>query len=298
MTNNQWKARSKVLGAAFLATLFIVPFKYAARDGNGAGAALGLLLSVSLLLLPWGGRRLLLASKDVRKSTLSLGWKLGLCAAFGNMAQGFGFAVLHPGLASVFVQMGMVFVAILSVVWLKEKLSVHLLAAVILCVTGIVFSQRAVLTGGVKINWGVAWAIGAALGFALMDLLSRKHANSVDLVACNWIRSLWGTLILACLPGAIPQLLNFTPMQWGAVFLAGFIGPGLARQLLLSAARNLPAVESSLIQQFRAVMVLPLGSVAFGVWPTSDEWVGAAFIVTGLFVPPLIMFIKSRSKQR
>ncbi len=298
MTNNQWKARSKVLGAAFLATLFIIPFKYAARDGNGAGAALGLLLSVSVLLLPWGGRRLLSASKDVRRSTLSLGWKLGLCAAFGNMAQGFGFAALHPGLASVFVQMSMVFVAILSVVWLKEKLSMYLVGAVILCVTGIGFSQRAALTGRVEINWGVAWAIGAALGFALMDLLSRKYANRVELVASNWIRSLWGTLILACVPGAITQLLNFTPMQWGAVFLAGLIGPGLARQLLLSAARNLPAVESSLIQQFRAVMVLPLGSVAFGVWPTIDEWVGAAFIITGLSVPPLIMFIKSKSKQR
>ena len=298
MTNNLWKARGKVLGAAFLATLFIVPFKYAARDGNGAGAALGLLLSVSVLLLPFGGRRLLTVSKEVRKNTLSLGWKLALCAAFGNMAQGFGFAALHPGLASVFIQMGMVFVAILSVLWLKEKLAAHLVAAVILCVGGIIFSQRAALTGGAEINWGAAWAIGAALGFALMDLLSRKHANHVELVASNWIRSLLGTLILACVPGAITQLLHFTPMQWGAVFVAGLIGPGLARQLLLSAARSLPAVESSLIQQFRAVMVLPLGSVAFGVWPTSDEWVGAAFIVSGLFVPPLIMLIKSRRKQQ
>lgn len=297
MTTTQWKARSKVLGAAFLATLFIVPFKYAARDGNGAGAALGLLLSVSVLLLPWGSRRFLRASKEVRKNTLSLGWKLCLCAAFGNISQGFGFAALHPGVASVFIQMGMIFVAILSVVWLKEKLSVPLVVAMLLCMTGIVFSQRAALSGGTEINWGVAWAIGAALGFALMDLLSRKHANQVDLIASNWIRSVGGTIILACIPGAITQLLHFTPIQWGAVFLAGLIGPGLARQLLLSAARSLPAVESSLIQQIRAVMVLPLGSIAFGIWPTSDEWIGAVFIIVGLFIPPFIMFVKLKRKQ-
>ena len=190
MTDSIWRARCKVLGAAFLAPLFIVPFKYAARDGNGAGAALGLLLSVSVLLLPWGGNRIVAASKEVRKNTFSPGWKLGLCAAFGNVAQGFGFTALHPGLASVFVQMSMVFVAIFSVVWLKEKLSARLWAAVTLCATGIAFSQRAASTGVAKINRGVAWTIGAALGFSLMDLLSRKHARQVDIVASNWIRSL------------------------------------------------------------------------------------------------------------
>ncbi len=274
-----------VLGAVLSATVFILPFKAAAEGGRGAGAALGLLGFVVVLFGPWAVARIHLLPAPVRLGSFSLAWKLAIFAAWGNVAQGYAFEQLHAGVATTFIQMNVLFVALLGVLWLGERLRYGVALGVFLAFLGVLVSQYPALSGHFSWSVGIFWAIGAALGFSLIDVLARRGAHAADPLLTNVIRALGATLLLSFVPGAVQQFLEMDREQVAACAAAALLGPGIARQLLIHAAQELPAVESALLQQLRPLLALPLGSVVFDQWPSDWEWIGCGFIIAGIIAP-------------
>ncbi|MCH2108533.1 MAG: DMT family transporter [Polyangiaceae bacterium] len=288
------RARLLVLGAMLSATAFILPFKYAARDGYGAGAALGLLISVSVWLFPPALYRFSKDSPDLRRRSFKLGWRLSLAAALGNIAQGFAFMELHAGVATVFIQTSVVFVALLGRLWLKEPFQPIFRLSLFFCLGGVVYSQLPFPTEMSQLNHGIFWGLASAFGFAMLDLLSRRYSQGADLIQSNFIRSLLAAVIISFLPGAVSQLLDFGAHRWLAISVAALLGPGIARQLLLQASKTLPALESSLLQQLRPVLALPVASLTFGIWPTHHEWWGSSLIILGVALGPVWTLCRRR----
>jgi drug/metabolite transporter (DMT)-like permease len=283
---NPARARWMVLGSVLSATLFILPFKKAAEGGRGAGAALGLLCFVAILFGPWALMRRL--PREVRAGSLSLAWKIALFAALGNVAQGFAFERLHPGVAATFIQMNVLFVLVFGALWLREPLRLGVALGVLLALAGVAVAQAPALVGHVSLSPGVLWSVLAALGFSLIDVFSRRQARDVDPLLTNVLRALGAAALLAFVPGAVRQLLDMSRGQLAACAAAALLGPGIGRYLLLHAARELPAVESALLQQLRPLLALPLASLAFHQWPSEWEWAGCALVVLGVLAPYLI----------
>lgn len=292
---NLKKARLKVLTAVLLSTLFVVPFKVAASDGHGLGAALGLLFFVAILFSPWACLRFPQMRKQARRATFSLSWRLGIAAALGNVAQGLAYDLLHAGVASTFTQMNVLFVSLLSVLWLGERLRLGLGLGIGLALTGVVLSQWPAIVGHFSWNMGVLWAVLAAFGFSWLDILSRRDSHGVDTVVTNVGRSWVATLLLSLIPGALHQFLDMSLVQTCACALAALLGPGLGRILLISASRDLPAAESALLQQLRPPLAIPLTSVVFGVWPTVWQWWGSGLVAAGVVIPLLVALYQRRS---
>lgn len=276
-----------MLGAALAAALFVIPFKAAADGGHGKGAALGLLLGVVLWFAATTGWRWRRASSPTRRQSLVLAAKLALAAAIGNVAQGLAFSELHGGIASVLLQTHVLWVTLLGWLWLREPIGLRLGFGVALTVGGVLS-----LHGGVgdasELRCGVLWAVLAAASFALLDALARRHMQGTDTYLVNTGRAALAALLIGLLPGAWAQLLAMGPFRLGACLLAALIGPGLARLLILSAARELPATENALIQQLRPVVALPLASVVWGHWPAPHEWRGCLLILLGVTLPLLV----------
>lgn len=291
------RARLKVALAVICAALFVLPFRIAARDGRGAGAALGLLLSVVLLFSPWAIRRWQGLTSELRQNSAHLAWKLALAAAFGNIAQGYAFQMLHAGVAATVVQMNVLFVGLLGALWLREALGWMTILGLLLSVLGAALTQSPLSLTSRMLDWGVIWGLAAALGFSMMDLLSRRDAHGVDSVVTNVLRSLGAALLLAALPAARTQLMSMGPHELLACCAASVLGPGFARQLLISASRDLPAVESALLQQLRPLLALPLASVVFASWPTVWQWIGCGLITVGVVVPSLHALVVARSQS-
>lgn len=280
------RARLKVLLAVLSATGFIFPFKIASSDGHAKGAALGLLLGVCLLLGIPAVVRYAHAAPETKRRTLQLGWRLALAAALGNIAQGYAFEALHAGVATVLLQTNFLFVAVLGSIWLKEKLSASLIFGLGLTMVGVVATRWSELTAqDVPMGWGVAWALGTAMCFSMMDLVSRRHASGTDSLVANVHRASAAAVILALVPGAVADFVSMGPEGWVACLAAAALGPGLARNLLMSAAKELPAVESALLQQLRPILALPLASAYFGNWPSLGEWLGSLMILLGVALP-------------
>lgn len=181
--------------------------------------------------------------------------------------------------------MNVLFVALLGVVWLKEPLRFTTGLGIALALLGILLTQWPALVGHLTLSWGVFWSVLAAFWFSLMDLFSRRDAHGVDAVLTNVARSWMAVVVLGLLPGAVTQFLDMSLVEVGACALAALFGPGIARQLLISAARELPAAESALLQQLRPLLAIPLASFVFGVWPTTWEWWGSALVGVGVILP-------------
>lgn len=284
------RARLKVVLAVLSATLFIFPFKIAASQGHGKGAAFGLLLGVCVWLGIPAGVRYARSDKEKKTRTLRLGWRLAIAAALGNIAQGFAFAELHAGIATVLLQTNFLFVAAFGSLWLREKLSGVLILGLGLTMVGVAATRWSDLTTanaafGWGVGWGVLWALGTAICFSMMDLVSRRHGSGTDSLVANAHRSFAAAVLIALVPGTLCQFVSMEPSRWGACLLAAALGPGLARNLLMSAAKELRAVESALLQQLRPLLALPLASAYFGNWPSLSEWIGSALILLGVVLP-------------
>lgn len=291
------RARLKVVLAVISAAVFVLPFRVAARDGRGAGAALGLLLSVVVLFAPWAARRWRRLAPPLRQNSFHLAWKIALAAAFGNIAQGYAFEMLHPGVAATVVQMNVLFVGLIGALWLREKLTLVTWIALLLSVAGAALSQSTLSNAAVELDWGVVWGLAAALGFSMMDLLSRREAHGVDSVVTNVLRCFGAALLLAALPAARAQLLSMGQTELLACAAASILGPGFARQLLISASRDLPAVESALLQQLRPLLALPLASLVFASWPTVWQWSGCGLISFGVALPSWTARVVARRRR-
>jgi drug/metabolite transporter (DMT)-like permease len=278
------RARLKVLAAVLCATVFVIPFKLAARDGRGAGAALGLLGFVVVFFWPRAVLRYVRLNSEKRTRSLALAWKLAIVAALGNVAQGYAFEELHAGVAASVIQLNVVFVGVIGAVWLKEALNGARLVGIVFVLGGLFFVQGSGLAEQFEWNTGILWGVGGALCFSLMDLLARRRSSEVDAAFTNLVRAFLAALLLALVPGAVSQLLAMGGSELLACGVAAILGPGLARELLLSAAREVPAVESALLQQLRPLLALPLSSVVFSFWPTAEQWAGCLLIFAGVCV--------------
>lgn len=290
-------ARVKVLTAVLCTALFLLPFKFAAQGGRGAGASLGSLLFVGLLFAPWALSRYLKSDGTKRRATLSFAWKLGLAAGLGNLAQGYAFDTIHPGVAATFIQLNALFVAVLGVFWLKESLRAVTGVGIFLALLGIVLAQWPAVSGQFDWSWGIFWAVLAAFAFSIMDLLSRRDSRGADSVVTNVLRAWVAVFLLALVPGVLRQFLGMGEREIAACALAALLGPGLARGLLISASRELPAAESALLQQLLPPLALPLTSFVFGFWPTKWEWWGSAFVGAGVMLPLLYTYLLGRQRR-
>jgi drug/metabolite transporter (DMT)-like permease len=286
-----------VLLAVLCTALFLLPFKVAAEGGKGAGASLGALLFVGLLFAPWALQRHVKSEPEKRRATVSLAWKLGLAGALGNLAQGYAFDSIHPGVASTFIQLNALFVALLGSLWLAESLRAVTAFGIALALLGIVVAQWPAITGNFDWNWGIFWAVLAAFAFSIMDLASRRDSRDADSVVSNVLRSWLAMLLLALMPGVLRQFLSMGPLEVGACALAALLGPGLGRGLLISASRELPAAESALLQQLLPPLALPLTSVVFGTWPTKWEWWGSVLVGAGVVLPLLYTYLSTRERM-
>ena len=177
------------------------------------------------------------------------------------------------------------------------KLSYGIVATLILlALLGIVLAQWPAVLGHFDWSLGIFWAVLAAFGFSLMDLLSRRDSTGADSVGANALRAWVAVAVLALVPGVLSQFLEMSLLRVAGCASAALLGPGLARVLLISASRELPAAESALLQQLLPPLALPLTSFVFGSWPTKWEWWGSAFVGAGVILPLLYTFLSGRER--
>jgi drug/metabolite transporter (DMT)-like permease len=197
-----------------------------------------------------------------------------------------------PGLATILGNMQVFFVAILAVIFLKEKLSWRLMVAIPFAVGGLfMIVQTGWGEQGGTVEMGVLYGLLTALSYALYILTLRKSQSSGYKLRFSLIPNMmWISLMSAALlgitvvvePGAhfgIPDL-----QTWSALIGLGVVGQVLGWVFI---SKGLPQVNASVAGL--ALLLQP--ALAFG-WDilffdrptTSIEYIGAAVVLAAIYL--------------
>ncbi|MBF0267114.1 MAG: DMT family transporter [Alphaproteobacteria bacterium] len=161
----------------------------------------------------------------------------------------FILAITHMPVANAYVLMcGSPLVsALLARLWLGEKLSPAILAAILLALLGIgvMFAEGM----GQMTVAGTAFGLGVALAFGANVVLLRKKRH-IDMVPSAFLGGLFSALVT--LPLVELSAIPLADLPWLA--LLGFVQLGAGLILFVHGTRHLPSAEASLLTLGEAIM--------------------------------------------
>jgi drug/metabolite transporter (DMT)-like permease len=206
---------------------------------------------------------------------------LSVFTVFGNFAAGRAIELLHPAVASVLIQLQVLFAACAAYAFLAERVSLGFVLGSLVSLLGIALMQWRDGVLGVDVLMGTAWGLGAALAFGLMQVITRSVALRVDPLRFNaerlWLSVLW----LSLLPGQLAGLRHIDAHVIGLSALAACFGPFLGRVALIYAARHLSAALATLMGLLSPVVVLLVSVPLFGQLPRPLELWGGLLAIVG-----------------
>lgn len=199
---------------------------------------------------------------------------------------------LGPGLATILGNMQVFFVAVLAVLFLKEKLGWRLLVAIPVAVIGLFMIVR---TGwgeeGGAVEMGVLYGLLTALSYALYILVLRRSQSAGYKLRFSLIPNMmWISLMSAAMLGvtvviepgahfAIPDM-----QTWSALIGLGIVGQVLGWVFI---SKGLPQVNASVAGL--ALLLQPalafMWDILFFNRPTTTlEYVGAAIVLGAIYL--------------
>lgn len=256
----------------------ILVVRYPAQEISVARNVFGLLPTFSILL--WEARgQLKLNHLYLRQWRMGLA--RGLMVAVAQLALYGAFAYLELATVAVIAYAGPLFITILSVPWLGERVGGWRWAAVL---GGFVGVMLVISPGTDAFTWASILPAVAAFFYANSLVLTRKFDADASHAAINLYAqagAIAGSLVLllttssTVLPGGAANAI-FADL--GLALLLGAFG-GFGVYLLTLAYRRTAASLLSPFEYFGVLSALAIGWFIFGEWPVERIFPGVIFIV-------------------
>ena len=222
---------------------------------------------------------------------------LALFTFIGNLGTAFSLPDIGAGMTSVVLKAQVVLTPILGLWLLNERMSGRFWMGAILALAGV--ALPAVAQGeGLSGSAGYAWALLSALGFAGMQILTRRVIDRIEPAAVNALRLLMVVVAMQALPEG--RAAWTMPLSvWLAAGIAGILGPGLSRLGLMYAVQYVSPSITALVALIGPVFAFGLGAIFFAETPGPADLLGAGLILGGVLWPllPALAWAGKRTPQ-
>jgi drug/metabolite transporter, DME family len=180
-------------------------------------------------------------------------------------------------------------VAILSVVFLKERLEPNIIFALLIAIVGTVLLVGFQPASGGRVFSGVVLALGSATGYALVALTSRRLSNYHPLQPVAFGFTV-GALVL--LPFAVSNGLttSLEVSSWLRLLYLGLIPTALAYVLFTLGMRTTKATVATIVTLLEPLTAVILAFILF------NEQLSATAIVGGLLLVAAIVLLSRGQK--
>ncbi len=172
------------------------------------------------------------------------------------------------------------FVTVISVVFLKEKVELARWLAVVCGFVGVLVIIR---PGSSVFNWAVFLPMANALGFAFYQIQTRRLAGLESPYTSIFYAGLIGTVLLSL----VVPFVWVTPQSGvhALMFVVmGMLG-GLGHLVLIKAYNYAPASRLAPYSYSQLIWVAIIGYIAFGDFPDTWSLVGMAILVgSGIYI--------------
>jgi drug/metabolite transporter (DMT)-like permease len=280
---------------AVCSAIYLFPYKRAAAFSSPQVLAYALLLvaAVSSTGLDLWQRRGTTAVSE-RRVFWSTSAVLAVLTISGNFCGAQAVSRLDPALVSVLLRTEIVFVGALAALLLGERLTPALGAGAALALAGLAVMRWPLALDDA--GAGALWALGGAVSFGMMQVLTRRVIGRISPVTVNSCR-LWIAIgLLSLVPGLPRAAFTQGTAFWSAVTFAGLFGPFLGRLFIMFSLRSLRAAHSALLLLLAPVFAFSIGFVGFGSVPRLMELLGGAIMLVGIALPSLARLAEERSR--
>lgn len=193
---------------------------------------------------------------------------------------------LSAGLATVILFAHPALVAVLAVIFYREKISGRHVTGLVLALLGLLFISGVLNQGGSELSpLGLALATLSAVVYGIYALLGQKSIKKDGVWTISFTAALMGLVIVAAVfPSNIPSLLSVTPYQASLAVAMAFFGTILPVVLFLEGVKKIGASMASLISITEIPFSLVLAFVVLGEVVTTMQIVGTLLIVLATIV--------------
>ena len=215
-------------------------------------------------------------------------WIRAFALAFGSVSFFIGVTQMPLGDATAIGFVMPMITAILSAVFLGEKVGRAIWLASLLAFIGVLIILRPNVA---DVGLAALFPLGAALGMAVLILLNRKVAGNASVLAMQFITAAFATPILTgfALIGHASGLPAFA-IDWpeaSVVLRCALVAmsASLAHALIFIATTRASAATVAPMTYAQLLVALVLSAVFFGDWPDLTSLGGSALIIiAGLYL--------------
>jgi drug/metabolite transporter (DMT)-like permease len=204
----------------------------------------------------------------------------------------FGLARTRAGVAALIVAAGPAWIAIISRLLGRERVSTKGWMGIGLQLIGVgcVVGSTNGIEGGPQVMLGAAFISAGSIAWGLFSVLLQPYtqrAHPLHLSAIT-MGSGAGVMLAAAAPGmAALDWRTLSPGAWGAVAYAGLGALVVAYLLFYRGVRVLGPTRTSLYSNLQPVIALAVAWVMLHETPTGWQLTGAGFIMAGLLMSRL-----------
>lgn len=271
--------------ASFLAAAFLIPYRYAGEEASRLAAATAMFVVAAVFSAAIASFRPRGAGRVLDRVALGAAVGLAVFTVLGNLGIAFALPRIGTGLTSVVLKAQVVLTPMLAIPVLKEQASLRIWGGAMLALSGVAIPQLLAEPGqGDAV--GYLWAFGAAVAFAGMQLLTRRVITRIDPPVVNAVRLVLAAVVLQLLPGG-RDAWSLSVTTWMFAAAAGFLGPGLSRLCLMTAARHISPSLTALVSLAGPVLAFGLGYLFFAEVPSAWEIAGSGLVLVGVLLPVL-----------
>ncbi|RPE02178.1 DMT family transporter [Candidatus Pantoea deserta] len=279
---------------AIWGTTWIAIFAQQAASGGSVGAAVFWRFIVASLVM-------LLILKAVKRLRALNARDHFFCLLQGCCVFGFNFfcfyhaaAWINSGLESVIFSMAVLYNALNSWIFFRQRPSVRLLPATALGIGGIValfWQELHNSEASVTLLWGIGLSALGTLGFSLGNMISLRHQRlQRDVLTTNSYAMLYGALAMALL--TLSQGESLQPVwnwQWaGALCYLAIFGSVIGFGAYFTLVGRIGASQAAY-----STLLFPLVALALSTLYEGYQWHAEAFLgLTMILAGNLVMFAR------
>jgi len=190
---------------------------------------------------------------------------------------------------AILVSTNVIFIAIFSAVFLKERISGVKVIGILSALLGVVlitFNRGFTFASRVSLM-GCSFSILAAISFALYSVFGKKVLERNDPMGVQTLALLSGAVlltILSLLSTGFGELISAQRATWGLMVLLSVTMIGIAYPLWFFCLKRMQASHVSVYIYMTPVFAVILSLIILGERFTWVFWIGGAFVMGGIVI--------------
>lgn len=223
--------------------------------------------------------------KRINKSDFFFIFFLGVIGVWIN--QWSFFAALQtadPTTSALILATAPILTSFLAAIFLKEKLTIHMLIGSLIAIIGIYFVVTKGYSSSFGIDKGLFWIVVTMVTFAIMIIMTKLLSKRIDPLSITLYSNIVGFVVSIPFVFLLDDPLRMTSdiSDWALLIGTAVVVHGIAALIWNSNIRNVDASKASILSNLEPFVAMISGLILLYKPITGAEILGSVFIVGGV----------------